>query len=435
MTGKILRGRTLSFLSEPVLGSESDSYVYEEDGAVHVDDGIIKATGSYADVKLNALDNIEVVDHRPYILIAGFIDPHLHFPQVQIIGSYAPDLLTWLNTYTFVEEQKFGSTEHGARIASVFFDELIKHGTTTAAAYCSVHKQSAEVFFAESHRRNMLMIGGKVMMDRNAPVGLLDTPQSGYDDTKALIETWHGTGRQHYAISPRFAITSTPAQMEMSGALAQEHPECFVQTHLSENANEIALACELFPQCKDYTDIYAQYGLLGPKSLFGHSIHLSDREIAAMSESGSVAVFCPTSNLFLGSGLFNFEKLRNGKHPVRIGVATDIGGGTSYSMLKTLDEAFKVMQLQGQRLTPVYSFYQTTLGNACALGLEDRIGNLSPGSDADILVLDANATSAMSLRMETVSTLEEELFVMQTLGDDRTVAEVYIAGEASKPGA
>ena len=432
MTGKILRGRTLSYLSEPVADNESDSYVYEENGAVYIDDGVILASGPYAEVKSNAAEGVEVIDHRPKLLIAGFIDAHLHFPQVQIIGSYAPNLLTWLNTYTFVEEQKFGSSEHGARIASAFFDELINHGTTTAAAYCSVHKQSAEVFFAESSRRNMLMIGGKVMMDRNAPDALLDTPQSSYDDTKSLIATWHGTGRQHYAISPRFAITSTPEQLEMSKALAQEHPECFVQTHLSENADEIAFACELYPECKDYTDIYAHYDLLGSKTLFGHSIHLSDREIGAMSESGSVAVFCPTSNLFLGSGLFNFEKLRKGGHPVRIAVATDIGGGTSYSMLKTLDEAFKVMQLQGQRLTPAYSFYQKTLGNARALGLEEKIGNLAAGSDADILVLDANATSAMKLRMETVSTLEEELFVMQTMGDDRTVAEVYIAGEASK---
>jgi len=276
------------------------------------------------------------------------------------------------------------------------------------------------------------MVGGKVMMDRNAPEALRDTPQSGYDDTKALVKTWHGKGRQHYAISPRFAITSSPEQLEICRALVSEHPECFVQTHMSENLDEIALIRQLYPQSKDYIDVYAHYGLLGRKTLLGHCIHLSDREIGVMSDAESVAVFCPTSNLFLGSGLFDFQRLRNGKNPVRIGIATDIGGGTSYSMLKTMDEAHKVLQLQGQRLTPAYSFYQKTLGNARALGLEDKIGSLAIGSDADIAVLDSCATSAMQLRMETVSSLEEELFVMQTMGDDRSVAQVYIAGQPAK---
>jgi len=276
------------------------------------------------------------------------------------------------------------------------------------------------------------MVGGKVMMDRNAPEALRDTPQSGYDDTKALIKTWHCKGRQHYAITPRFAVTSSPEQLEICGTLVNEHPDCFVQTHLSENLDEIALIRKLYPKSRDYTDVYAHYGLLGNKTLLGHCIHLSDREIGVMADTGSVAVFCPTSNLFLGSGLFDFARLRSAKTPVRIGIATDIGGGTSYSMLKTMDEAYKILQLQGQRLTPAYSFYQKTLGNAQALGLADKIGSLAIGSDADIVVLDSGATSAMQLRMETVSSLEEELFVMQTMGDDRSVAQVYIAGQPAK---
>jgi guanine deaminase len=270
------------------------------------------------------------------------------------------------------------------------------------------------------------------MMDRNAPDGLLDTPQSGYDDTRQVIADWHGKGRNHVVISPRFAITSTPEQMEMAQTLAREFPDLHIQTHLSENQAEIEFACALYPRARDYTDIYAQYGLLGAKSLFGHCIHLSDREADAMSESGSVAVFCPTSNLFLGSGLFGLKRLTKREKAVRVSVATDIGGGTSYSMLRTLDEGYKVLQLQGERMTPFESFYRMTLGNALALRLEDKIGTLEVGSDADVVVLDAHATPAMSLKMEVVTALAEELFLMQTMGDDRTIAETYVAGKAAK---
>ena len=278
----------------------------------------------------------------------------------------------------------------------------------------------------------MRNIAGKVMMDRNAPPGLLDTPQSGYDDTKDLIKTWHGRGRQLYAISPRFAITSTPEQLELSGALLREYPDCYMQTHLSENHGEIEAVRELFPGSLDYTGVYESFGLLGPKSLFGHCIHLSEREAAAMSASGSVAVFCPTSNLFLGSGLFDLARLRDAKRPVRVSVATDIGGGTSYSMLRTFDEAYKILNLQGQRYHPLRSFYQMTLGNARALSLQDKIGTLVAGSEADFVVLNAKATTAMCLRMETVTTLAEELFLLQTLGDDRSIAQTYVAGTPQK---
>jgi guanine deaminase len=360
----------------------------------------------------------------------GFIDTHLHFVQMQVIASYAGALLEWLNTYTFVEEQKFSQQGHAAHIASAFYDELIRHGTTTAVAYCSVHPQSVDAYFAEAEKRNMLMIGGKVMMDRNAPPGLLDTAQSSYDDTRALIARWHGRGRGLYAISPRFAITSTPAQMDAARALVAEHPECYMQTHVSENDAEITTAMSLYPEAKDYTGIYEDYGLLGPKSLMGHSIHLSHREARVLAETGAVAVFCPTSNLFLGSGLFDRERLM--ACGVRIGVATDIGGGTSYSMLKTLDEGYKVLQLRGQRLTPLNSFYMMTLGNARALSLEGTIGSIMPGAAADLVVLDASATPAMALRRQTVTSLAEELFLLQTLGDDRAIAEVYVAGARAK---
>ncbi|WP_180902259.1 guanine deaminase [Martelella soudanensis] len=428
----ILRGRLLSFYRRPEDLSDTASYFYEDDGGLLIEDGRISACGAFSDVRAEAPEGVAIVDHRPHLILPGLIDTHLHFPQMQVIGSYAANLLEWLNTYTFVEEQRFADPAHAARIAVSFFDEMIRQGTTTAVAYCSVHKASADAYFAEALRRNMLMLGGKVMMDRNAPDALTDTPQTSYDDTRAVIAEWHGKGRNHVVISPRFAITSSPGQMEMAAALAREHPDLHIQTHLSENLAEIEFACSLYPNAKDYTDIYAQYGLLRSNMLLGHAIHLSERERDVLSETGAVAVHCPTSNLFLGSGLFALKDLERRDKPVRIAVATDIGGGTSYSMLRTMDEAYKIQQLRGERLTPLESFFHMTRGNAEALGLAGRIGTLEPGTDADIVVLDARATPAMALKMEAVTTLAEELFLLQTLGDDRAIAETYIAGRPAK---
>ncbi|MBB2714454.1 guanine deaminase [Rhizobium sophoriradicis] len=434
MTTTLLRGRLLSFHRAPLTLADSQSYFYEEDGGLLIEGGLIASVGAYADVKAKAAADVVEIDHRPHLILPGFIDMHLHFPQMQVIASYAANLLEWLNTYTFPEECRFVESAHAERIATHFYDELISHGTTTAVAYCSVHKTSADAFFAEAMKRNMRMVGGKVMMDRNAPQGLLDTPEMGYDETRQVIADWHGKGRNHVAITPRFAITSTPAQMEATSALAREFPDLHVQTHLSENHDEIKFTCELYPEAIDYTDIYARYGLLGPKSLFGHAIHLSEREADVMSETGSVAVHCPTSNLFLGSGLFPLKALARRDKPVRIGVATDIGGGSSYSMLKTMDEAYKIQQLLGERLNPLESYYLMTRGNAEALSLADRIGTLDPGSDADLVVLNAAATPAMALKLEAVKTLPEELFLLQTMGDDRAVAETYVAGLPMKAG-
>ncbi len=432
MTEKLIRGRLLSFRRAPQSLTDTESYSYESDGALLVADGKIAAAGDYATVKAKAADGVEEIDHRPYLILPGFIDTHMHFPQMQVIASYAANLLEWLNTYTFPEECRFVESEHAARIAAHFYDELLRHGTTTAAAYCSVHKSSADAYFAEALKRGMCMVGGKVMMDRNAPQGLLDTPEMGYDETRAVIADWHGKGRNHVAITPRFAITSTPGQMKAAQALAEEFPDLHIQTHLSENHEEIRYTCELYPEATDYTDIYARYGLLGKKTLLGHAIHLSDREADALSEAGSVAVHCPTSNLFLGSGLFPMKTLMRREKPVRVAVATDIGGGSSYSMLRTMDEAYKIQQLLGERLNPLESFYLMTRGNAEALSLVDQIGTLEPGTDADLVVLDAAPTPAMKLRMETIKTLPEELFLLQTMGDDRAVVETYVAGSAMK---
>jgi len=432
MTATLLRGRTLSFLRFPETKDDLAACRYEEDGGLLVADGVIVDAGPFDDVRARAGADVPVIDHRPHLILPGFIDCHVHMPQMQVIASYGAELLDWLNTYTFPEETKFRDAQHGRRIARLFLDEMIRQGTTTVAAYCSVHKASAEAFFAEAHARNMLTIAGKVMMDRNAPEGLRDTPQSGYDDTKALIAEWHGKGRQHYAVTPRFAITSTPEQMEMAKALMREHPDLHMQTHLSENHAEIAFTQELYRWSTDYTDVYAHYGLLGPRALFGHCIHLSEREADALSESGSVAVFCPTSNLFLGSGLFDYQRFRKRAKPIRIAAATDVGGGTNYSMLRTMDEGYKVIALNGEKLNPLASFWQMTRGNAEALSLAERIGTLDPGTDADLVVLDSRATPAMRLRMETVGSLAEELFLLQTLGDDRAVVETYVAAKAAK---
>ncbi|PSH69849.1 guanine deaminase [Phyllobacterium brassicacearum] len=433
MTELLLRGRILTFHDEPLAGEASgEAFTYIEDGGLLIRDGKVVAVDEYAQVRAGDGIDAEVADHRPHLIMPGFIDTHIHYPQMQVVGSYAGALMEWLNKYTFVEEQKFSNQGHPEHIATSLLDELIRHGTTTAAAYCSVHKASVQAFFTEAHRRNMRMIAGKVMMDRNAPPGLLDTPQSGYDDSKALIGDWHGKGRQLYAITPRFAPTSSPEQLEMSGTLVREHPELHVQTHLCENTAEIAFVAELFPWSRDYTQVYEHYGLLGPKTLLGHCIHLTDAEIGSIANSGSVAVFCPTSNLFIGSGLFDLARLRASDPPVRTAIATDIGGGTSYSMLRTLDEGYKILNIQGQRYHPLRSFYQVTLGNARALSLEGTIGSFTPGAEADCVVLNARATPAMRIRMDTVETLVEELFLMQTMGDDRTIAEVYVAGKAAK---
>ena len=432
MTTTLLRGRTLSFLRWPENIDDVAAYRYEEDGGLLIRDGKIIAAGPYAEVEKQAGEGVKKIDHRPHLLLPGFIDTHVHFPQMQVIASYGAELLDWLSNYTFPEETKFANAQHGRRIARLFLDEMVRHGTTTVAAYCSVHKASAEAFFEESHARNMLNIAGKVMMDRNAPEGVLDTPQSGYDDTKALIAEWHGKGRQHVAITPRFAITSTPEQMEMAGVLVKEHPDLHMQTHLSENHAEIAFTRELYPWARDYTDVYEHYGLLGEKSLFGHSIHLSEREADVLSDSGSIAVFCPTSNLFLGSGLFDYQRYRRREKPLRIATATDVGGGTNYSMLRTMDEGYKVIALNGEKLNPFQSFWQMTRGNAEALSVVEKVGTLEEGTDADIVVLDSSATPGVRLRMETVGTLAEELFLLQTLGDDRAVREVYVAGRSAK---
>ncbi|WP_449257407.1 guanine deaminase [Bosea sp. (in: a-proteobacteria)] len=423
---RALRGRLLWFVDDPQIAGEA-AHRFIADGLLVVENGLVKAAGEARDLLRALPADAEIVDHRPHLIMPGFIDAHIHMPQTQVVASYGAQLMEWLNRYTFVEEQKLGEQGHAEKLSRFFLAELLASGTTTAAVYCSVHPQSAEAFFSESQRRNTRMIAGKVMMDRNAPEALTDTAESGYRDSKALIARWHGRGRQLYAVSPRFAITSTPEQLAAAGRLAAEHPDCHVQTHIDENRAEIAFARELYPEAADYADIYRRHGLLGPRSLMGHCIHMTHNEWQAFAETGAVAVFCPTSNLFLGSGLFDWAHAR--RRGVKVAVATDIGGGTSYSMLRTMAEAYKVLQLQGQSLSAFAALHAITRGNAEALGLDRWIGSFEAGREADVVVLDAGATRAMAHRMETVRDLAEELFVLVTLGDERNVAATYVMGE------
>jgi guanine deaminase len=422
-----IRGRLLSFLRAPNDAGDAQSYRYIEDGLVLVDgEGRIEAVGQAAELASRVAPGTLVARHPAALIMPGFIDPHIHYPQTQVIASYGAQLLEWLTKYTFVEEQKFAEPDHAARNAEFFLDELFRNGTTTACAYCTAHPVSADALFAAAHKRNAGMIAGNAVMNRNAPPGLLAPAASAVADSRDLIRRWHGTGRQRYAVTPRFAITSTEAQLAELGALLKEFPTVLMQTHLDENLNEIAAVKKLFPDQASYTEVYHRSGLLGPRSLMGHCIHMDDSEVALLREAQAVAVFCPTSNLFIGSGLFNYERLKAAG--VRIALATDVGGGTSYSMLRTAAEAYKVMQLQGQTLPALAAFDLMTRGNAAALGLDGEIGVIAPGAYADLVVLNARATPAMAHRMEVARTLEEELFVLMTLGDDRAVGQTYVAG-------
>jgi guanine deaminase len=423
---RAIRGRLLTFLRAPRGAGDAQSYRYIDDGIILVKDGRIEQVGQADELTAMLPAATPVEHHADALILPGFIDPHIHYPQTQVIASYGAQLLEWLEKYTFVEEQKFADPGHAARNAEFFLDELARNGTTTALAYCTAHPGSADALFAAAHKRNAGMIAGNAIMNRNGPPGLLAPANTAIADSRDLIHRWHGTGRQRYAVTPRFAITSTDEQLAAAGALLEEFPTVLMQTHLDENLGEIATVKRLFPDDPSYTAVYGRFGLLGRRSLFGHCIHLGDDEVALLRDTQSVAVFCPTSNLFIGSGLFDYDRLAAAG--VRVALATDVGGGTSYSMLRTAAEAYKVMQLQGQNLPALSAFDLMTRGNAAALGLETEIGAIAPGAFADLVVLDACATPAMAHRMEVARDLEEELFVLMTMGDDRAVRQTYIAG-------
>lgn len=425
-TIKALRGRAISLDADPFLNDAGDCLTYVEDALTVITDGTITAFGPYAPADLPA--GVEAESYEG-LLCPGFIDAHVHYPQMQMIGAYGEQLLEWLTSYTFPTEQRFADEAHAARVAGLFLRELLRAGTTTAVVYCTVHPGSVEAFFAESARFNTRMIAGKVLMDRNAPPALLDSAERGYAESKALIERWHGAGRQLYCVTPRFAPTSTEAQLDAAGALVRETPGVFTQTHLCENRAEVEWVRELFPARKSYLDVYAHAGLVGPRSMFGHAIHMHEGDFQTCHETGAALAFCPTSNLFLGSGLFRLYDAMDPKRPVKVGLGTDVGGGTSLSQLRSLDEAYKVVALSGAKLDAARGFWLATAGGAEALGLGDRLGRIAPGYEADLVMLDPKATPFMAFRTEYCAGIEELLFSFMIMGDDRAIARTYVAGE------
>jgi len=426
LTRKAYRAAILHSLDDPALVGVQASYEYFADGVLVVEDGRISALGAASEVLPTLADDVEVTHYPDALITPGFIDTHIHFPQTGMVGSYGEQLLDWLNEYTFPCEGQFADKAHADGVAQIFLKELLRNGTTTALVFGSVHPESVDALFEAAQALDLRLIAGKVMMDRNAPDYLTDTAQSSYAQSKALIERWHGKGRLHYAVTPRFAPTSSEAQLTLAGQLLREYPDVYLQTHLSENLQEIEWVKALFPERSNYLDVYDHYQLLGERSVLAHGVHLCDAECARLAETGSAIAFCPTSNLFLGSGLFNLPQAERFK--VNVGLGTDVGAGTSFSLLHTLNEAYKVMQLQGEKLNPFKSLYLATLGGARALRLEDRVGTLQPGTDADFVVLDYHATPLLSYRIAQAKTFEEVLFVLMTLGDDRVVLQTYAAG-------
>ncbi|MBH2544091.1 guanine deaminase [Serratia marcescens] len=397
------------------------------DGLLLLNGGVIVWFGSWQQGEALLPPGFAVTEYRDKPIVPGFIDTHIHYPQTEMIGAYGDQLLDWLNNYTFPTESRYGCEQHADAMSAFFLRELLSNGTTTALVFGSVHPQSVDALFSQAQMLNMRLIAGKVMMDRHAPQALLETPEQSYRDTRELIERWHGKGRLGYAITPRFAPTSTPALLAQVQRLREEFPDVWLQTHLSENPQEVAWVKSLFPQSQSYLDVYHRYGMTGGKSVFAHCLHLEEQEWDCLCETRSAIAFCPTSNLFLGSGLFDLQQAWRKR--VKLGIGTDVGAGTSFNMLRTLGEAYKVGQLQHYRLSAVEAFYHATLGGARALSLDDKIGNFDVGKEADFVVLDPAVTPLQQLRYANSATPAEQGFVLMTLGDDRNIYRTYVDGK------
>ena len=419
---RVIRGQTLTF------GATPEAYRHEQKGAVVIgDDGTILWAGPQP-LLPQGFRQAPVEDHGDCIIMPGLIDAHIHFPQYRMLAAPGKDLLDWLTRFTFPEESRYADHGYAARAAEIFLARLFQHGTTSAMAFCSVHKPCADALFAAASRRNMALVTGKTMMDRNGIAAVQDDPETGARESEELYHLWHGKGRLRYAVTPRFAVTSTEAQLKLSGELLASLPGALMQTHLSESPGEIAFVKTLFPDAKDYTDVYDRHGLLSERSFFAHGIHLSERECERLSESGSTVVHCPTSNTFLGSGLMSMIHMRKPPRAVHLGLATDVGGGTSYSMLATLGEAYKVQMLTGYKPTAFELFHMATIGNAQRLRIDAQTGSIDIGKFADLVVLDPHATPVLSSRQEVSTSLEDVLFSLMILGDDRAVRATYVAG-------
>ena len=423
-----LFGTILSYSGDPFLAPWQEVSLLQTQGCIVIENGHIIDMGDAA-----IAQKYPRASHHNYgdnILMAGFVDAHMHYPQTAMIASWGKRLIDWLNTYTFPEEARFCDPDYAKMIANRTLDLVIDHGTTTLATYCTIHPESVDAIFSAAAKRNMALVAGKTCMDRNAPDNLSDTPQAAYDQSKALLEKWHGSGRAHYAITPRFSPTSTPEQLAALGALWSEHPTCVMQTHLSEQTDEIAWVKSLFPKARDYLDTYEQFGLLGGNGLYGHAIHLEPREIDRLAEVGASVIHCPTSNKFIGSGLFELAKLKS--RGLSVGVATDTGGGSSFSMLRTLAATYEIGQLTHTSLHAAQLLWLATQGSARALKLDHTIGNLAIGHASDIIVLDPTTIPALAQRTQASNDLWEILFAIIMLGDDRSIRATWINGVNQK---
>lgn len=424
-SSRVLRGEIVSFDDDPRISS--GALQHWQDGLLIIEDGRITAVGETSRLLATLPPGTPVDDWSGRLILPGFIDTHIHYPQTDVIASHGEQLLTWLERYTFPMERGFADLALARETAEFFLDELLRNGTTTALVFATVHPESVEAIFEAAAARRLRLAAGKVLMDRNCPAYLRDTPQSGYDQSLALIRRWHGRDRLSYAVTPRFAPTSSEAQLEAASALCRENPGVLMQTHVAENRDEVAWVKELFPSARSYLDVYRRYDLLGPRAVLAHGIYLDDVDRAQLAASGASIAFCPTSNLFVGSGLFNYGKMHAAG--ARVALATDVGGGTCFSMLRTMHEAYKVCQLVGVPFSALDAFYLATLGGARSMGFESSIGSIAPGREADLVILDLDATPLMARRMALAGTLEERLFALMILGDDRSVAATYVLGE------
>lgn len=425
-----IRGRFLDIQNTVTQADEiHDQVRYIEDGLLITEQGKIQWFGPWSEGQHWLSPNMKFKHYPDQLIIPGLIDTHIHFPQTEMVGAYGEQLLQWLESYTFPTEMQFQDQAYADHIAQFFIQELLKNGTTTALVFCSVHPSSVNALFNAAQQYHMRIIAGKVLMDRNAPESLCDNAESAYHDSKMLIEKWHNKGRNLYAITPRFAPTSTPAQLSKAQQLKAEYPDVYLHTHLSENKDEIAWVKTLFPEQRSYLDVYHHYGLTGSRSVFAHCVHLEEQEWACMHQTDSAIAFCPTSNLFLGSGLFPLQKAW--EQQVKVGLGTDIGAGTSFCQLQTLNEAYKVQQLQGYKLSAFESLYHATLGSAKALDLDDRLGNFNIGKEADFVVLNLSATKLQQLRQQRAKNIEDALFALMTMADDRNIYATYVYGQCA----
>ena len=428
---KAFRGSVFHCIADRGSAAARDGTEFFEDGVLVVENGRILALGDAGSVSA-AYPNASVEHLEGRLILPGFIDAHVHFPQIDVIGAYGDQLLEWLEHYAYPAETRYSDADYARAAAEFFLDALLANGTTTAAVFTTVHAHATDALFEAAEARRMRLIAGKVLMDRNVPAELSDTPKSAYADSLALIERWHGRGRLGYAITPRFALTSSHEQLAAAGRLAAEFPDVWIQTHLAENGAEIAAVADAYPDCDSYLDVYDRHGLLRERAIFGHCLHMDDADIRRLAEAGGAAAFCPTSNLFLGSGLFDLAAMRSAS--VRVALATDVGAGTSLSMLRTMAAAYEVQQLRAYSLHPSEALYLATLGAAEALGLADRIGNFGTGKDTDFIAVDPAATRLSERRLGQLETPGERLFALIMLGDERHIVDTYVAGERVQRG-